>query len=161
MYPKTFADEEAKDPTAKLAKLISASEDLRKAQHPAWHTEPENSIHCRAEQYFSVPKNKIIDLGIVSEMAYIDEARTEFLGDRLKRSPKKVKADEFCRRLDSPEERRLEKMRETLFANCEVFSLNLDTSTKEKILQESNPETLLHWIRHSVSARTTDDIFSS
>jgi hypothetical protein len=251
-YGRLTADVDARDLATRIADLIIAAEDLWKAQRTVWRAETEaqsgvdainfrtdartedfyedlrhvNRKHPQGEQrqqrYFPVPKYKIIDLGLASQMAYIDdyassllkeeepalqvygqgfaqdsndgklalaalvtaaanrkdqrskdiagfrdranEVRTEIYGELVKRSTKKAKgwSDEFFRRRrqNSPEERRLEKMRETLFGNCEVFSLELDTATKKKILQESNAETLLRWIRNSSLAKTMEELFA-
>ena len=253
-YGRVSGDTDAKDLAPQLLALIEASEDLWKGQRLVWRAETlaqsgvdavnyradirtddfsedlrhANRKHPQAEErqsrYFPIAKYKIIDLGLATQMSYIEdyasslpkepeselqshgkgfaedavdgraallaltvavanrrdqrskdiaifrkkanEVRTEVYGELLKRSAKgkpKGWADEFFRRRrqNSPEERRLEKLRDTLFTSCELYGLTLEEEQQKKILQEINAEALLRWLRNSASAKTAADLFSA
>jgi hypothetical protein len=91
--------------------------------------------------------------------------RTAIYGELLKRSAGKPKkwADSFFRKRsqNTPEERRLEKLRDAIYANCELYELALDKEQTKKIQQESKPEALLQWLRNTATAKTSAEIFSA
>lgn len=93
-----------------------------------------------------------------------NETRTNVYGELLKRSQGKPKkwADSFFRKRtqNTPEERRLEKSRDAIYTNCELYGLILEKDQTKKIQQESDANVLLRWLRNTATAKAATDIFA-
>jgi hypothetical protein len=251
LYARLNAFAETKDLAPSILALITTSEEVWRGQRKVWREETEaqsgvdninfrtdertEDLHAdlvqanrkhpqgesRQERYFPLAKSKIIELGLASQMKYVEdyanslpkeaepelqahgkgfaedatdgraaltalatavanrrdhrvkeiekfrttanETRTTVYGELLKRSQGKPKkwADSFFRKRtqNTPEERRLEKSRDAIYTNCELYGLILEKDQTKKIQQESDDAVLLQWLRNTATAKTAAELF--